>query len=233
MACSVQEVFNTVKQKPALAFSVVGTPVGALGLLFFLFTSMEGVKSLTGSDSIFAIFKESWKGIQSLFSPLIKRTISEAKGAQELGLKELGVWLLTFVVVSVLLISLSSEKISWLSLIVSILFGLILIAVIGRYGAPKWFRAIIGGGIVGASVGLILFLVRQVDAWSSKKVLPDVIFISMLVYFIFSGLALWNNYLGPRVEKKSDLKPQKKKTETKQEKAPNGKVENKQEESVI
>lgn len=198
MACSIDDAYKKVQDKPSLALSVATTPLGILGLLFFIVTSMEGVKSFTGADSIFAIFSESWKGIKSLLAPLVSRSVSEAKSSTNLGRKELLIWVLSLIVVAALLISLASDDISWLSVMVAVLLGGIFVALIGRYTAPKWLRAVTGGAIVGASIGLIVFLIRQGDSWSSKKLLPDVLFVLLLVYFILAGLALWNNYIVPR-----------------------------------
>jgi uncharacterized protein YfiM (DUF2279 family) len=194
MSCSVGDAYRTVVDKPSLALAVAETPVGVFGLLFFILTSMEGVKSLTGSNSILAIFKESLKGIRSFASAGISRAKDQRQELQTLEKKELGIWVLSLALTTGLFVGLANDSISWLSLTASVLLGSIFIAVISRYGSPSWLRAILGGTILGASIGITVFLIRQVDTWASRILLPDILFLLLFSYFILSGLALWNTY---------------------------------------
>jgi hypothetical protein len=195
MSCSIDDAYFIVRDKPSLALAVAETPVGAFGLLFFILTSMEGVKSLTGSDSILAIFKESLKGIKSFASAGISKARDENKDLGTLGKRELGIWVLSLALTAGLFVGLATDSISWLSWTASVLLGAIFVAAIFRYGSPSWLRAILGGTIVGASIGITVFLIRQVDTWASRILLPDILFLLLLSYFILAGLALWNTYL--------------------------------------
>jgi hypothetical protein len=195
MSCSIDNAYLTVRDKPSLALAVAETPVGAFGLLFFILTSMEGVKSLTGSNSILAIFKESLKGIKSFASAGISKARDENKDLGTLGKRELGIWAISLALTAGLFVGLATDSISWLSLTASVLLGAIFVAAIFRYGSPSWLRAILGGTIIGASIGITVFLIRQVDTWASRILLPDILFLLLLSYFILAGLALWNTYL--------------------------------------
>lgn len=202
MACSIDNAYDKIREKPALALSIASTPLGALAFIFFIFTSMEGVKSLTESDSIFAIFTESAKSIRNLFAPLLNRSVREARQSKDFTGREILIFLVSLAVVAGLLIGLATDNVNWLSVLVAVLVGFILVAIVVRRGAPSWLRAVNGGAILGASIGIFVWLVRQADIWTTKKLFIDVLFVATFVYIILAGLALWNNYLLPTATNK-------------------------------
>lgn len=102
---------------------------------------------------------------------------------------------LTAILIGALLIAFADDSVSWLSAIVGVLVGFIVLAIISRSLQTKWVKAVNGGAIVGASVALFYWLIKQVDTWSTKYVFTDVVFFSLFIYIVLSGLALWNIYI--------------------------------------
>lgn len=195
MSCSTDDAYKAVKNKPALSLAVLSTPAGALGFFFILLTSVEGVRSFTESSDVLDLLKKSLTSVFSLFKSLGERNLEESRGAIKMDSTATLVFALTSILVGALLIAFANDSVSWLSAIMGVLVGFIILAIISRSLQTKWVKAVNGGAIVGASVALFYWLIKQIDTWSTKYVFTDVVFFSLFVYIVLAGLALWNIYI--------------------------------------
>ena len=195
MSCSTGDAYKAVRDKPSLGLASISNPLGALAFVFLLVTSVEGLRSFTESDSVLELLKKSLTSVLSVFKALGKKNLNESRDAVKFDGKSAIIFSFTLLLSASLLIAFASDKTSWLTAIVGILIGFIFLSVLSRSLRASWVKAVNGGAIVGASIALFYWLIKQIDTWSTKYVFTDIVFFSLFVYIVLAGLALWNIYV--------------------------------------
>lgn len=190
MSCSVDSVVKTIKETPALSLAVVETPLGALGAIFLIITSLFGMQYVTDQPSLLSLFKTTASQIFAFLSPVFNR----AKKAGTDAFSKNWSWLMVYFIATIasagLLIAFSEDSITWLTVGVGILFAFGLVSVVAKYYDSMVANALVSGAIFGTSIFIVYFLIAQASVYTTGRIVPDFFFVFFIAYFLLSFIAL-------------------------------------------
>lgn len=190
MACSIDSAVKKVKDTPALSLAVVETPLGALGVIFLIITSLFGMQYITDQPSLFSLFKTTASQIFAFLAPIFDK----AKKAGTTAFSKNWSWLMVYLVATIasagLLIAFSKDTITWLTVGIGILFAFGLVAIVAKYYNSAVANALISGAIFGTSIFVVYFLIAKSSVYITGRIVPDLFFVFFVVYFLLSFIAL-------------------------------------------
>ena len=190
MACSIDSAVKKIKETPALSLAVVETPLGALGIIFLIITSLFGMQYITDQPSLVSLFKTTLSQIFAFLSPVLDRFKKAGTDAFSKNWNWLMVYLVATIASAALLIAFSEDTITWLTVGVGILFAFGIVSVVAKFYNSAVANALISGAIFGTSIFVVYFLIAKSSVYITGKTIPDLFFVFFVVYFLLSFIAL-------------------------------------------